>query len=131
VSGEPRREAPGRAAARAGAREAADGLRRIEGYLLAEREKAAARSEAEKFADRLPWLLTAQREELVCRYAEARTELARRQLAAVAERCSQLRTEYEQRYRALRLRLIGACAAALAGLVLGCVTVLLLLRGRG
>lgn len=95
----------------------------IEGYLLAEREKALARAEAERFADRLPWLLTAQRHEVVHHYTLARTASSQRQLQAVAERCGELRDEYEQRYRLLRLRLLRTCAALLAAAVPVCALV--------
>lgn len=87
-------------------------LARIEGFLLAEHEKATARKEAEEFACRLPWLLGAQRDDVVRHYADVRLVSARLQHEAVVARCAQLREEYERRYRRLRLRLIRACTAA-------------------
>jgi hypothetical protein len=90
----------------------AAGLASVEGFLLAAHERAAARAEAERFADRLPWLLSAQRDDVVHHYADFRLTSARRQCEAVAARCAELRAEYEERYARLRLRLVRTCTAA-------------------
>lgn len=109
---------------------AAAGISRIEGYLLAQSERARAAAEAEAFADRLPWLTSAQRDEVVRHYRDARTDLARQQLGVVAHRCAELREEYEQRYRALAERLLRrSLATALTALALA-VAVLALLGGN-
>ena len=94
-----------------GAREVAAGINQIEGYLLAERERAVARAEAEEFADGLPWLISSQREEVVRHYTDARIDATRRGLEAIAERCVELRGEYSARYTQLRARCVAATAA--------------------
>ncbi|GAA2357921.1 hypothetical protein [Streptomyces cuspidosporus] len=87
------------------------GIARLEGYLLCQRELGDARAEAEAYADRLPWLTTTQREEVVRLYAEERVELSRRMLRRIADRCEELRAEYTARYEELRRRLLYRCVA--------------------
>ncbi|MEU7241334.1 hypothetical protein [Streptomyces sparsogenes] len=87
------------------------GIARLEGYLLCQREFGDARTEAEAYADRLPWLTAAQREEVVRLYAEERVELSRRMLRRIADRCEELRAEYTARYEELRRRLLYRCVA--------------------
>lgn len=87
------------------------GIARLEGYLLCQRELGDARTEAEAYADRLPWLTSAQREEVVRLYAEERVELSRRMLRRIADRCEELRAEYTARYEELRRRLLYRCVA--------------------
>lgn len=85
--------------------EAARGINRIEGYLLAQAERDRARAEAEAFADRLPWLTAGERDEVVRLYAAERMELCRRVLHGVSDRCAELREEYTEHYGRLRRRL--------------------------
>ncbi len=91
----------------------------VEGYLLAQAHREQARHEAEDFCAELPWLTTAQAEEVVQRYIRRRTDLTRRMLLETVERAAQLRQEYETRYATLRRDLLtrhAACACAvLAG----------------
>jgi hypothetical protein len=101
-----------------GAGDVAAGINRIEGYLLAERERVLARAEAEEFADGLPWLLSSQRDDVVRRYTDARIDAARRRLEAIAQRCGELREEYAARYALLRARCVAATAAVVV-LVVG------------
>jgi hypothetical protein len=93
--------------------EVASGIARLEGYLLAQAETSAARTEAEAFARRMPWLTEAQHQELVRLYAEDRIALTRRMLQRVADRCGELRGEYSARYEQLRRRLVCVCLAVL------------------
>lgn len=86
--------------------ETAEGIRQLEGYLLLEAERAAARRSAEDFADKLPWLVPDQREEVVRLYASERMTLTRRTLEHIASRCEELRGEYGHRYEQLRRRLL-------------------------
>ncbi|MEU9985162.1 hypothetical protein [Streptomyces sp. NPDC050856] len=108
------------------ARDTAAGIARLEGYLLCQAELRRAREEAESFAQRLPWLTTAQREDVVHHYAQERVELSKEVLRAVTARCAELREEYTARYEELRGRLLRlsaaslvVCAAMLAGTWLG------------
>ncbi|GGQ18604.1 hypothetical protein [Streptomyces roseolilacinus] len=94
-------------------RETAEGINRIEGYLLARAELLKAREEGEAFARRMPWLTTAQHEEVARLYAEERVEVSKRALRAVADRCVELRAEYTARYTRLRRRLLCASVASL------------------
>lgn len=89
-------------------REVAAGINEVEGYLLARTEADNARIEAEAFADCLPWLLTAQRDDVVQRYTEARIASSLAQMRHISARCEELRGEYSRRYQSLRMRLLGA-----------------------
>ncbi|MFI8998830.1 hypothetical protein [Streptomyces sp. NPDC053542] len=110
-------------------RAADTGPGRLEGYLLSWTEAERARTEAAAFADRMPWLTTAQREEVIRQYTADRLVLTRRYLERVRHRCVQLQDEYAGRYRRLCHRLLCAAVAAslsacvLAGCVLGFLTV--------
>ncbi|POX38904.1 hypothetical protein C3486_20770 [Streptomyces sp. Ru73] len=91
------------------------GLDRLEGYLLCWAEAERARADAVAFADRLPWLTTAQREEVIRHYTADRVAVTRRYFERVRDRSGELREEYTARYRELRHRLVcGAVAAALS-----------------
>ncbi|MER7398576.1 hypothetical protein ABT381_24060 [Streptomyces sp. NPDC000151] len=104
------------------------GLGRLEGYLLCWTEAERARTEAAAFADRMPWLTTAQREEVIRQYTDDRLALTRRYLERIRHRCAELQEEYATRYRALRHRVLclavtaALSACALAGCVLGLLT---------
>lgn len=102
------------------------GINSIEGHLMAEHERGIARREAAAFGDRLPWLPTAQREDVVGLYIHFRTASSRRQAQAVAARCAELREEYEQRYRVLRLRLLRRCTTVVLTAVSLCAALCLL-----
>lgn len=103
-----------------------EGINELEGYLLLQANEHTARSEARAFADRLPWLTVAQREEVVRVYAEERMALSIRVLRAVAQRCGELRTQYTERYEELRARTTcRATACVLLCLSLTVTTVML------
>jgi hypothetical protein len=91
----------------------------VEGYLLARAHHEQARTEAEDFCAEMPWLTTAQADEVTQRYIRRRLDVTRRTLRDTVERAAQLRQEYETRYATLRrdlLRRHAACASAvLAG----------------
>ncbi|MGW1139937.1 hypothetical protein [Streptomyces zhihengii] len=91
----------------------ASGIARLEGYLLAQSRMSEARREAEDFADRMPWLTTAQREDVVSHYVQDRVALTRRVLTALVARAGELRQEYTARYEDLRRRLLCGSFAAL------------------
>lgn len=110
-------------------KEAAAGIAELEGYLLAQSRLHEARVEAEVFADRMPWLTTGQREEVVRLYAEDRIALSRRVLAALVTRAGELRQEYTQRYECLKQRVLcGSLAALLCVAVLCLITYCLALQ---
>ncbi|WP_039947181.1 hypothetical protein [Streptomyces sp. NRRL S-118] len=112
-------------------REAAVAVNEIEGYLLCQAELRTAGVEGEAFADRMPWLTTAQREEVVRLYAQHRMELSEKVLRALAGRCQELRDEYTARYADLRRRLLCMSVGALLTSVSVCVgTVLTVLVTR-
>ncbi|MET7683053.1 hypothetical protein [Streptomyces sp. NPDC005423] len=88
----------------------------VEGYLLLQAERDQARLEAETLCSRLPWLTSAQAEEVARHYIEQRLGLTRQALRITADRAHQLRPLYEARYAALRLNLMkwhAACASLL------------------
>ncbi|WP_308799446.1 hypothetical protein [Streptomyces sp. UH6] len=90
----------------------------MEGHLIAHTHRERAREEAEGLCARMPWLTTAQAEELTRQYVLLRIGLTRRMLLDVAERADRLGEEYEARYRVLRRALLrrhaGAACATLA-----------------
>ncbi|OEJ93364.1 hypothetical protein [Streptomyces thermolilacinus] len=104
----------GRAHGRARSDDTAAGMACLEGYLIAEAHLREARTRADAFVQRLPWLTTAEREEVAERYAEAYTDQATQALRMVARRAAELREEYTQRYAYLRRRLLCATVATLA-----------------
>ncbi|MFJ4978479.1 hypothetical protein ACIP6X_24585 [Streptomyces coeruleorubidus] len=86
-----------------------------EGYLLAHAHRDQARREAEDLCARMPWLTTAQAEELIGHYVRRRLDVTRQLLRSTVRRAEELRQEYESRYAALRhtlLRRHAACACA-------------------
>ncbi|MDH6224448.1 hypothetical protein [Streptomyces chilikensis] len=84
----------------------------MEGYLIAHNHREHARREAEGLCARMPWLTTAQAEDLTRQYVLLRIGLSRRMLLDVTERTAQLREEYEARYQALRRALLRRHAGA-------------------
>ncbi|GGX19255.1 hypothetical protein [Streptomyces lomondensis] len=87
----------------------------VEGFLLARTHHDQARREAEDLCARMPWLTTAQAEEVAGHYVRKRLDVTRELLLGTVQRADQLRHEYESRYAALRHALLrrhaaGACA---------------------
>ncbi|MEU2281112.1 hypothetical protein ABZ614_03895 [Streptomyces sp. NPDC013178] len=89
----------------------------VEGYLLALSHHDQARLEAEQLCARMPWLTTAQAEDVAHHYVRQRIDLTRQMLQSTVERAAQLREEYETRYRALRRDLLRRHAAWACALV--------------
>ncbi|MFF3482081.1 hypothetical protein ACFYXC_02225 [Streptomyces sp. NPDC002701] len=86
----------------------------VEGYLLLRAERDQARLEATALCARLPWLTTAQAEDLSRHYVEQRLGLTRQALQVTADRAHRLRAEYEARHAVLRRTLLkwhAACAS--------------------
>ncbi|MGW0609431.1 hypothetical protein [Streptomyces sp. NPDC002788] len=80
----------------------------VEGYLKAQTYYAEACHEAELLRARLPWMTTAQTEEVTRHYVELRIGLTRQTLVRHIE---DLREQYETRYRELRRNLLRRHAA--------------------
>jgi hypothetical protein len=86
-----------------------------EGYLLAHAHRDQAQREAEEFCALLPWLTTAQVEQLTAHYVRRRLDVTRQLMLGTVRRAAELRQEYENRYTELRRALLrrhaaGACA---------------------
>lgn len=111
--------------------ETASGIAALEGYLLAQAEISDARREAEAFADRLPWLTSAERAEVVRLYSAERLELSRRFLRRVTERSHELRAQYSARYEQLRRRVLCTGAGLLLGAVGLCVLGAVMMAAAG
>jgi hypothetical protein len=105
--------------------EVTSGIARLEGYLLCQAELRDARTEAEAFVCRMPWLTADQREEVVRLYTEDRMALSRRTLQRITTRCHELQGEYSARYEQLRRRLLCASLAILLAAVALCALTLL------
>ncbi|MFE3517518.1 hypothetical protein [Streptomyces sp. NPDC059166] len=104
-------------------KDSARGLAQVEGYLLWNAELDSARRQARRFTDELPWLTTAQRDDVERVYTAERIEAGRETLTRIAGRALELRDEYTARYDRLRARCVAAsvlfaCAAAGACAVL-------------
>ncbi|MFI2376447.1 hypothetical protein ACH5AO_15445 [Streptomyces sp. NPDC018964] len=95
--------------------DSARGLARLEGHLLWAAEVEEARRQAVRFTGELPWLTTAQREEVERVYRADRIAVSRATLARICDRAAELRTEYEARYRLLRARCVALTVMAVAG----------------
>ncbi len=91
----------------------------IEGYLLVAATREEGRTAAERFCAPIPWLTEAQREEVERRFESEYLALARRSWRCTAERAEELRAEYEERYGALRRRLLAGWLLACAGVIVG------------
>jgi hypothetical protein len=78
----------------------------LEGYLMAHAGVLDARTRAEAFADALPWLTAAEREEIIRLYTDDDIVRTRRAWETVAQRAQELREEYAVRYAELRWRLL-------------------------
>ncbi|WP_406447598.1 hypothetical protein OG782_01765 [Streptomyces sp. NBC_00876] len=102
--------------------DSARGLAQMEGYLLWNAEVEQARRLARRFTDELPWLTTAQREDVERVYAADRAAASRVMLARIAVRATELRGEYGERYRRLRARCVAA-AVVCVGTASGACTV--------
>jgi hypothetical protein len=98
----------------------------VEGYLLWNAEVEEARRRAARFTAELPWLTTAQREDVERAYTEDRVAVSRAMLFRISARSAELRGEYNDRYRALRARCVATVVVA-AGAVSGTCTALTLL----
>ncbi|MFD5231131.1 hypothetical protein ACFWJ5_21855 [Streptomyces qaidamensis] len=86
-----------------------------EGYLLAHAHRDQAQREAEELCALLPWLTTAQVEQLTAHYVRRRLDVTRQLMLGTVRRAAELRQEYENRYTELRRTLLrrhaaGACA---------------------
>ncbi|OKI04998.1 hypothetical protein A6A06_10000 [Streptomyces sp. CB02923] len=108
---------------------AAEAINEIEGYLLWEAEKDRARTRAQEFSARLPWLTRAQQEEVERQYQADQLEYSRASLRRIAARSGELRAEYEGVYQVLRRRMVTGFLAATAVLVTGAVVVAVALTG--
>ncbi|MFF8595039.1 cytochrome C oxidase subunit I [Streptomyces sp. NPDC015220] len=94
-------------------------VNQVEGYLLWQARVAEAQERARAFTEPLEWLTTAQRERIEEHYVRDCLSRARADLQRVADRCRELRGEYEERYRELRARCLATVIAGLAVLAAG------------
>ncbi|WP_433343655.1 hypothetical protein [Streptomyces sp. CA-253872] len=108
--------------------DSARGLVQLEGYLLWNAEVAEARRRARCFTEQLPWLTTAQREDIERAYTADRLDDSKEMLRRVAARSVSLRAEYTARYERLRRRCVATAvlgmAAAVVSLLCGVLAVL-------
>jgi hypothetical protein len=91
-----------------------------------------ARTEAEDFCAEMPWLATAQADEVTQRYIRRRLDMTRRTLRETVERAAQPRQEYETRYATLRRDLLRRHAARASAVLVGAgaVSTFVCLLGR-
>lgn len=108
--------------------DSARGLAQMEGYLLWNAEIEEARRLARRFTGELPWLTTAQREDVERVYAADRAEASRVMLVRICARATELRGEYSRRYRTLRARCVAAVVVCLGTAGGACALVTYLVR---
>ncbi|MET9932069.1 MULTISPECIES: hypothetical protein [unclassified Streptomyces] len=104
--------ADGRVGPRALRVEAAAGIARLEGYLLARRVRTEATEAGAVFADRFPWLGPQERSEIAREFAREHLAVRRRMLQDAVARADELRREYGDRYDLLRRRLLAVALGA-------------------
>ncbi|MFJ4970143.1 hypothetical protein [Streptomyces sp. NPDC088755] len=109
-------------------KDSARGLTQLEGYLLWNAEVGRARAHARRFTDELPWLTTAQREDVERVYLTDRVALSRESLTRVRDRAAELREEYTERYERLRARCVALSVTAVGAVVCAGTVSTLLLR---
>ncbi|MFF5455046.1 hypothetical protein ACFY40_28015 [Streptomyces sp. NPDC012950] len=92
--------------------EAAAGIARLEGYLLARQVRVEATEAGAVFADRFPWLGPQERSEIAREFAREHLAVRRRMLRDAVARADELRREYGDRYGRLRRRLLALALGA-------------------
>lgn len=105
--------------------ESARGLTRLEGHLLWAAEVEDARRQADRFTGHLPWLTTAQREDVERVHIAERLAASRMSLMRIRGRAAELRAEYERRYRQLRARCVAAAVVGVTGAAYTAILVIL------
>ncbi|WUV77645.1 hypothetical protein OHA86_08565 [Streptomyces sp. NBC_01477] len=96
------------------------------GYLLWNAEVEDARRRATAFAAHLPWLTSAQREDIMHVYVADRVAASRAMLQRNCDRAVELRGEYSERYALMKRRCVATaagCVALAVGLAAACVIV--------
>ncbi|MFF5426707.1 MULTISPECIES: hypothetical protein [unclassified Streptomyces] len=96
--------------------EAAAGIARMEGYLLAQHARTEAAEAGAAFAGRFPWLGPHEAEEIARVFAQEHLALRRRMFQAAVVRADELRREYSDRYACLRRRLVTTALVSAAAL---------------
>ena len=99
----------------------------IEGHLLVAAAREEGRAAAARFSASLDLLMGHQLRQVEDRFEAEYLALTRASWQRTAERAGRLRGEYEERYRALRRRLLAGCLVGWCA-VLGCVGTLILGR---
>ncbi|MEV7872675.1 hypothetical protein AB0P17_42760 [Streptomyces sp. NPDC088124] len=109
-------------------RDSARTLIQIEGYLLWSAEVETIRRQAARFTEQLPWLTTAQREDVERVYTHDRAAASRAVLERISDRACELRGEYGERYRRLRTRCVAAAVLAVGAASGTCAALTFLVR---
>ncbi|MFE3137628.1 hypothetical protein [Streptomyces scopuliridis] len=109
-------------------KDSARGLYQIEGYLLWSAEIEDVRRQAARFTAQLPWLTTAQREDVERVYTADRAAASRAMLVRISDRATELRREYTARYRQLRTRVVATAVVAVGAASGACSAVTFLTR---
>jgi hypothetical protein len=104
------------------------GLVQLEGYLLWSAEIEEIHRQAAQFTEQLPWLTTAQREDVQRVYTADRIAVSRAMLVRITERAHELRGEYAHRYQQLRTRCVAAAVMAVSAATGTCTALTLLVR---
>ncbi|MFI8437254.1 hypothetical protein ACIGJO_26640 [Streptomyces sp. NPDC079020] len=108
--------------------DSARGLAQLEGYLLWNAEIEEARRQARRLTGQLPWLTTAQREDVERVYLMERMAGCRESLTRITGRAAELRGEYTERYEQLRARCVAASVVAVSAVSGACTALTVLTR---
>ncbi|MDX3342428.1 hypothetical protein ACFYUM_22000 [Streptomyces fimicarius] len=109
-------------------KDSARGLAQLEGFLLWNAEVERARRHARRFTDQLPWLTTAQREDVERVFITERVTASRESLTRIRDRADELRAEYTERYTRLRARCVAVSAGTVGAAICLGTTLTLVLR---
>ncbi|MFE9933655.1 hypothetical protein [Streptomyces sp. NPDC005533] len=87
--------------------DAAAGMAALEGYLMSRAAQHRAAHEAAAFADDLPWLGHAEREDVIRLYTAHHLARTRQVLHEITSRSQELKQDYSRRYRILCCRMLA------------------------
>lgn len=92
----------------------AEGLARLEGYLMSQAIRQEVKQMSEDLARSLSWLGPLEQDEVARRFADQHLALRLQMLRSTVERAAELRAEYSHRYEMLRRRTFAFALGSVA-----------------
>ncbi|MFJ5135954.1 hypothetical protein [Streptomyces sp. NPDC088707] len=96
-------------------KEAAHGIARLEGYLLAHQARTEADDAGAAFARRFAWMGPHERSDVARAFAQEHLAVRRLMFRAALDRADELRDQYSRRYACLRRRLVVTALGVVTG----------------